>query len=205
MMKAADLRNWNDVASLRRLNRAGCRRISIKRKVRAGLVIICEVIRQDVHEMGLIEHDHVVETFSPDRADQPFNIRRLPRGAEGRADLLDAHTLDSLRELCTVDQIAITNEIFGRLIPRGRLSNLLGGPCRRWVLSDVEVNHFALGMAKYDKAVQNAECRRGYGEEVNGYDVLKMIVEEGSPSLRWRLPVADDVLGDRALRNRIAD
>src|ERR1035437_9307920 len=33
--------------------------------------------------MGLVEHDEMVEALSADRADQPFDIRGLPRRPEG--------------------------------------------------------------------------------------------------------------------------
>ena len=172
--------------------------------MRAGLVIIGEVAFEDAHEVRLIEHDHVIQTFTPDGSNQPFNIRRLPRRSKGDWNLLDAHAFDALAKITAVDRVSVTNHVFGRLIPRERLGNLLGRPCCRGMLRHVEMNDFAPIMTEHDKARQHPERRRGDSEEVNGHDILKMIVKESFPCLRWRLPVADHVLGDRALRNAAA-
>ena len=125
MMKATDLRSRIDVTLLRLLNRAGHRRVSIKRLVSTELVVISEVILQDVHEMSLIERDHMVETFSPDGANQPFHILRLPWVSNCCADLLDPHALDAFLKCRTVDRVAIAKNVFGRLISWERFDDLL--------------------------------------------------------------------------------
>ena len=67
----------------------------------------------------------------------------------------------------------------------------------------VGMHHFTPGMAKHDKAVQHPKRRRGHGEEVDRYDVLKVIVKESLPSLRSRPLIADHVLGNRPFCNRV--
>ena len=60
------MRDRDKFALLRGLHLAGRRRVSIKRKKRAGLVIISEIILQNAHEMRFVEHDDVVKTFTSD-------------------------------------------------------------------------------------------------------------------------------------------
>ncbi len=82
-------------------------------------MIIGEVAFEDAREVCFVENDHVIQAFSPDRADQPFNIRRLPS----------------------------PNEIFRRLIPRERFDQLLRRPYSCRVLGDVEMNDDGHGVA----------------------------------------------------------
>ena len=53
-------------------------RILLQGEMCAGAIIICHVRQQQVTEVPLAEHDHVVEAFSSDRTDQPFGIPVLP-------------------------------------------------------------------------------------------------------------------------------
>jgi hypothetical protein len=48
---------------------------------------------------------------------------------------------------------------------------------------------------------QDLEQHGGDDEEVHGDEGPKVVVEKGSPGLRWRPPMADHVLGDRRLRD----
>jgi hypothetical protein len=47
--------------------------------VRAMSMIIGQVVRESSMQMVLIEHDHVVQTFPTDGADQALDKRILPR------------------------------------------------------------------------------------------------------------------------------
>ena len=99
-------------------------------------MIIREVTLEDGYEIRFVENDHVIQAFSPDGADQPFNVRR----SEGRSNLLDAHVLDSLSNIIAVDRVTIQNEIFLCPIPRECLDQLLRRLYRRGVFGDVEMN-----------------------------------------------------------------
>ena len=86
--------------------------------MRAGLMIICEIRTKDASEMLPVEHDGMVDTLSPDRTDQPFNERRLPRQTVCDHDFLDAHVLDAPPEEFAVDRIPITNQEARRYLER---------------------------------------------------------------------------------------
>ena len=55
------------------------RRIFVERKVRAYLIVVAGVIRQQMAEVPFPQHHDMVEALAPDRADQPFNMTVLPR------------------------------------------------------------------------------------------------------------------------------
>ena len=76
MMKAAKDRLGCDGADA--LNRPMERGILIQRAMNARFVIISGKLAEDPSQVRLPEHDHVVETFPSDRADQSLCVRILP-------------------------------------------------------------------------------------------------------------------------------
>jgi hypothetical protein len=58
--------------------------------------------------MRLVDDDHVIETFSSDRADQTFDVRILPRTRRRGDDLGDAHASQSPLEDVAVDAVSIS-------------------------------------------------------------------------------------------------
>ena len=68
-MQSSDLANRNDPALFGRLDRAGPGRVAIQGKMSPGFVIIAEVIGKNPIQMGLVEHDGVVEAVATDRSD----------------------------------------------------------------------------------------------------------------------------------------
>ena len=48
---------------------------------------------------------------------------------------------------------------------------------------------------------QDLEHHRGHDEEVHGDEAPEVVVEKGPPGLRGRRPMADQILGDRSLRD----
>src|SRR5262249_5214552 len=53
--------------------------ILVQRAMNPRFIIIRGILAQDPAQVRLPEHDHVVETFPSDRADQPLDVRVLPR------------------------------------------------------------------------------------------------------------------------------
>jgi hypothetical protein len=96
MMKAAKDRLGCDGADA--LNRPMERGILAQRAMNARFIIISGKLAQDPAQMRLPEHDHVVETFPSDRADQSLDVRVLPRRS-GRDRLVpNAHGAQTLHE-----------------------------------------------------------------------------------------------------------
>src|SRR4029450_13567026 len=77
MMKAAKDRLGCDGADA--LNRPMERGILVQLAMNARFIIISGKLAQDPAQVRLPEHDHVVETFPSDRADQSLDVRVLPR------------------------------------------------------------------------------------------------------------------------------
>src|SRR6266850_6870896 len=81
----------------------------------------------------------MIETFAPDRADEPFGEGVLPRAVGRGQHFMDPHALHSVLERVTVYAVAIAEEIERRAVLRERVDELLGGPGGGGMLGDVEV------------------------------------------------------------------
>ena len=96
--------------------------------MRAGLMIICKIRKEDALEMPLVEHDDVVKAFTADRSNDSLDVRSLPGRSWRRDDFFDIHVLDALAECRTVDAVAVTDHEARRFVIRKRLDNLLACP-----------------------------------------------------------------------------
>src|SRR5262249_11905539 len=81
MMKTAE--DWAGCNSADALNCPMERRVFVERAMNSRHIIISSILPKDPTEVPLPEHDHVVETFPSDRADQSLRVRILPRRARG--------------------------------------------------------------------------------------------------------------------------
>ena len=53
-------------------------RVATERKMSAGFVAVREIARQNLRQVGFVEHDHVIQTLAPDQANQSLNVGALP-------------------------------------------------------------------------------------------------------------------------------
>lgn len=75
--------------------------------MRSPAMIIIEVAGEKAFEMAFVQHDDMVQTVTPDAADQPFRERILPRTAWCGDDLFDTQTIDAAPKLRAVNTIPI--------------------------------------------------------------------------------------------------
>ena len=79
--------------------------------MRSVVMIIFKIQRQNAFEVTLVQHDDAVCTFSPDRADYPFNKRVLPRSLRGRDYFFDAHVFHLVAKKNAIDRIPASHQI----------------------------------------------------------------------------------------------
>jgi len=140
MVKSSDLRNLDDPAQLVRLNGSTLECVLIQRQVRAGFVIIAEIISQQAPQMVVIEDDHMIQTFATNAAHHTLHVAILPRTPSCCAHILDAHSFDSRSERFAVDSGMVSNHKTRRAVFRKGFDHLLSGPNRCRMLRDVEVD-----------------------------------------------------------------
>src|SRR5262249_46204217 len=76
-----------------------------------GSGIIRGIPTQDPAQVRLPEYDHVVETFPSDRADQPLDVRVLPRRSGSSRLVPNAHATQPLPEDHAIRSVSVPNKI----------------------------------------------------------------------------------------------
>src|SRR5258708_3532536 len=100
------------------------RGILLKGSMNSRFVIIGSILAQDPAQVHLPEHDHVVETFPSDRADQSLHVRILPRRSGSDRPVPNAHGTQALYEDRAIRGVPVPNEVTRCTVPRERLGDL---------------------------------------------------------------------------------
>src|SRR5262245_35189872 len=109
MVKSTDLWNLDDPVRLVRLNCPTFWCVLIQRQVRAGFVIIAEIVFEQSAQMVVIEDDHMIQALATNASDHPLHVTILPRTPWRYANFLDAHSFYSRSERFAVDSVAVSN------------------------------------------------------------------------------------------------
>jgi hypothetical protein len=141
----------------------------------------------------------VIQAFATNGADDPLDICALPWRAWRRQYLFDPHRPDLLNEVMAEDAVTIAQQIARRTVPRESLPELLSGPFCSRMCRDCEVNDTPTLVRKDEEHVEDLKSDSRDGKEVDGHKRLHMVVKEGSPGLRWRFPVSDEILAHARL------
>ena len=107
MVQTTDLRDGDDSAAWRRLNRTPIGAVLLEREMGARSMVVINVRRKHSAQMALVEDDQVVQAFPPDRVDESFDVCVLPGRARRGNDFSDAHRRDPLAEERAVRGVAI--------------------------------------------------------------------------------------------------
>ena len=82
-------------------------RILVERQVSARPVVVREVASQGTAEVLFAEDNDVIQTLTPDGADEAFREGVLPRAVRRRQDFTDANAFEALPEHVPVDRVAV--------------------------------------------------------------------------------------------------
>src|ERR1039458_2474523 len=146
-----------------------------------------------------MEHDHMVETLTPNGTNHPLHVSSLPRRTRGGQHLLDAHVFYLISEVIAEDCIPVPQQVARKLIKEKCFSQLLSSPLGGRVAGHIEVNNAATIMGQYQKHVKDVETDCGDGEEIDGDELRDVVLQEGAPSLSRRFAAAHHVFADTRL------
>jgi len=145
-----------------------------------------------------MQYDHVIETLTANGSNHSLDTGSLPRRARCRQNFADAHISHLFSELVAEDSIAVAQQIARELGEGKCFPQLLSRPLRGRVGGNVKVQNATAVMGQNQENVKNLKADRGHREEINGDQLLRMILEESAPSLRGRFVSADHVFADAA-------
>ena len=131
--------------------------------------------------MSLVQDDDMVQAFAAETPDEPFDVGVLPRTAGSDQYFFDPHVLHPLPKSSAVDTVPIAQEIAWRFFPRKRVHDPLGGPLGGGMLSDVEVDDATPMVGQDDEDKEHVVSDRRHDKEIEGDQILHMVVEEGLP------------------------
>jgi hypothetical protein len=142
------------------------------------------------------DHD-MIQAFSPDRADEPFDVSVLP-GRAGRSwSIADAHGSHPAGDGGAVGTIIVANDVSRCLIPGKSLSDLPGDPLGGWVGGDVGPDQTASLKVDNRQPIEKLEADGRHDKHIYGGDVRGVIAEKGLPA--WRATSSYHVLGHSRL------
>ena len=81
MVEAPDFAKRHDPAGRWPFDRPPVGRVLVEREMRSGAVIVREVRGQDATQVAFAQNHDMIEALTPDRTDEPFHERILPRFA----------------------------------------------------------------------------------------------------------------------------
>src|ERR1700704_3642448 len=146
--------------------------------------------------MRLAEDNDVVQALAPDRSDQPLGKAILPRRSWCGRLVPDAHGAQSARDNAAIDLVPIADEIVRSFIPRKGLRYLTCNPFCRRICCDVDPDEVSAVEPDDDEGIEQVETDSWNKEKVHGGNVRRVDTQEGPPSLAWRSPSFDHVLGN---------
>src|SRR5215467_12649842 len=132
------------------------------------------------------KYDHVVETFPSDRADQPLDVRVLPRRSGCSRLVPNAHGTQPLPEDRAIRRVSVPNKIARWTVPGKRLDDLARNPLRGRICRHPERYPQSTPVTENHKAIEQLERYRRQHEEVDCRDAIDMVGQKGPPALRRR-------------------
>src|SRR5215472_4863082 len=120
-------------------------------------MVITKVTFQNLTQVPLVDHDHVVQTFSANTSDNSFRIAVLPRTPGRYRNLLDTQSIHSCREIMTIDPITISYQVARHYFLRKRFDDLLRRPSSGRVFRHIEMQNTATIKRQNHEDIQHAE------------------------------------------------
>jgi hypothetical protein len=146
-----------------------------------------------------MKHAHMIEALAPNRSNHSLDIGSLPRGTRSRQNFADAHVSHLLSEIISKDTIAVPQQVTGELVKGKGFAQLLSRPLRGRVGGHMEVQNATPVMGQHQKHLKDLETVGGHGEEVDGYQLFGVLLQECVPSLRRRFVAVYHLFADAAL------
>src|SRR4030088_620565 len=132
-------------------------------------------------KMPLAAHDNVVKTLPPDRTDQPFSIRVLPRGTRRCWSVANAYRSESADKDLTIGPVPVTNEIAGSLFPPACFRDLICDPFCVRMRCGAKPQNMSPAVPHDQQSIEQAKRDCRHDEHIHRSDPINVIAEECPP------------------------
>ena len=137
--------------------------------------------------MALVQDEHVVQACAADAPEQPVDVGGLPWTPWGGQHVFDPHLPHPRPKGGAIGAVPIAQQIPRGLVPRAGVDDLLGGPLRGGVLGDVDRPKLSALVGEDHQHEEHLTADRWDHQEVQGDQLLDVMLEEGLPRRRRRL------------------
>src|ERR1035437_7072507 len=131
------------------------------------VVVITDVLTHQAFQMGLVEHDHMIEQISSTVANPAFGDAVLPGTSEAGPFGRNAKALHRTNDFLIEVRAAIKDQVSGNRIIREGLAKLLHDPRAGGMLGRTAMENPSPLMGANEEAIDNAEGQRRHGKEVH--------------------------------------
>ena len=131
--------------------------------------------------MALVQDDYIVQAFAANTPDEPLDVGILPRTPGGDHHLLDPHIPHPLPKGGAIGAVPIAQQISRCLVPWEGVHHLLGGPLGGGMLGDIEVDDAPSMVSQDDQDKEHLVRYRRYDKEIQGYQVLHVVLQKRLP------------------------
>ena len=125
-MESAKERDGDDRSS--RMDRAAERSVCRKSEMGTGAIVVVGVSPEDLAKLRFAQDHDMMQAFSSDRADEPFDMTILPRRPRRSWSIPNAHGSKSSCYGMAIRGVSVPNDVLGCLIPGEGLGDLAGDP-----------------------------------------------------------------------------
>src|SRR5262245_11445434 len=113
-------------------------------------MVISKVTFENSAQVRLVDHDHMVQAFSANTANNPFRIAVLPRTSGRYRHLLDTQSIQPCCEIMTIDPITISYQVARHGVVGKCFDHLLRRPSSGRVSRDIKVQNTTSVMREDD-------------------------------------------------------
>jgi hypothetical protein len=162
VMKAAENRSGHNRAGA--LNRPMNGSIQVQSPMGPRAVVVGSILSKNPAQVRFTERDQMVDTFPPDRADQPFRMPILPRRPGRDRSVPNTHGMQPASDGRTVNPVLVADQISWSFIPGKRFADLLRDPFRRRMPRDLDPDKLAPSQPNNHQNIEMNEADRWHHE-----------------------------------------
>lgn len=164
-------------------------------------VVVIDAVAEEPPQVLFIQRNDMVENLAATASGPAFGNAVLPRGLNARGFRVEARCLEKRDNAGIETGVVVEDGIAKRSSLRKRLAQWLHHPFCGWLAGDAEMQNPAPAMLNCEEAIQELECQRRDGRDVEDDDHLTMFGKEGEPAVGRvaASPQTSEVSGDSVL------